>query len=78
MNSRGKGKRAFLAALGVCLALAVPGCGTEGADGTGDASPVIQGEPEKQGESEAQGKSESSGTASAAENDENMSSGAVL
>lgn len=76
MNSRGKGKRVFLAALGVCLALAVPGCGTEGADGTGDASQVIQGEPEKQGESEAQGKSESSGTASAAENDGSTSSGA--
>lgn len=75
--SRGRRiKQALLAVLGICLALAVSGCGAEGAEGTGDGSAVIQGEQSKPGEPDAQGKSESGDTPSAAESDGSGESGA--
>lgn len=87
MKNRERSKRVFLAALGICLALAVPGCGTKDDGGTDGAS-VVQGEEnnqgeqdnqgssDSQGESDAQGKSESSDTASSTGDDGNAGSGA--
>jgi len=87
MKNRERSKRVFLAALGICLALAVPGCGTKDDGGT-DGDSVVQGEEnnqgeqdnqgssDSQGESDAQGKSESSDTASSTGDDGNAGSGA--
>lgn len=50
MNSREKKKRALLAALGVCLALVVSGCGAEEARGDAGETAVVQEESDTQGE----------------------------